>query len=196
MKIAVVGHISRLSAIERLTSTLPCETFIDSVGKGALHNHLRALRWAAEQSDRVVIMEDDAIPVECFVEKAEKWFSLFPDQFISFYLGTGRPPQYQKLIDQSIEASKKVSRQFIWLNQLIHGVCYSPVPGTIHEIIDKIDMNKPADFAIGSAWGKSVYYPIRSLVEHRDGKSVEKHTDGRKKSGVRVARFLDGNLQY
>lgn len=196
MKIAVVGHVSRLERIERLVSVLPCEVFIDSIGKGALFNHTRALKWAGQQKERVIIMEDDAIPVANFKEKAERWFELLPVQFISFYLGTSRPPQYQPVIDRLIEGSQSLGREFIWLNQLIHGVCYSPPIGSTREILTKLDKKKPADFAIGNAWGNSVYYPIKSLVEHADETSVEKHIDGRKSSGVRVARFLDGELQY
>lgn len=195
MKIAIVGHISRSEKIEKLSSLFPCEVFIDSVGKGALFNHTRALQWAAQQKERVVIMEDDAIPVIDFEEKVEKWFDFFPVQFLSFYLGTSRPPQYQPIIDQLIESSNSLGREFIWLNQLIHGVCYSPPSEAINQIISKLDKRKPADFSIGSAWGSSVYYPIKSLVEHADESSVEKHIDGRKSSGIRVARFLDGPLQ-
>lgn len=196
MRIAVVGHVSRKMAIEKLTSVLPCEVFLDTVGTGALANHIKALEWAVQQDERVVIMEDDAIPVEGFIEKAEKWFTVYPEQFVSFYLGTSRPPQYQEIVTHSILNAKRLGREAIRLNQLIHGVCYSPAPGSIEKILKGIDNRKPADFAIGSAWDGPVYYPIKSLVEHRDGRSVEKHTDGRKSSGKRVARFLDGNLMY
>lgn len=194
MKIAIVGHISRLPRCERLSQLFGAEVFIDSVGKGALFNHLRALRWASQQSERVIVMEDDAIPVVGFEEKAERWFSLFPDYFLSFYLGTSRPPQYQSIIDKLIPEAQLLERDYIVLQQLIHGVCYSPPVGSIPKILGKIDMSKPADFAIGSAWGNGVFYSIKSLVEHADEPSVEKHTDGRVSSGKRVARFLDGGL--
>ena len=69
--------------------------FVDEIGVGANEMHRRALEWAEEQSCRVVILEDDAIPVDGFTNKLAEWINRFPDALVSFYLGTGRPPQYQ-----------------------------------------------------------------------------------------------------
>lgn len=194
MKLVIIGHHTRTPQIEKLTQALEAKVFIDEGNHGALYNHLRALKWAAQQSERVVIMEDDAIPVIGFEEKIKWWFDFFPVQFLSFYLGTDRPPQYQPLIDERISDSTRLGREFIWLKQLIHGVCYSPPIGSYRKILDKIDERLPADFAVGTAWDGIVYYPIKSLVEHRDEISVEIHKDRRVDSGKRVARFLDGDL--
>ncbi|MBY7243647.1 hypothetical protein K4X57_03280 [Enterobacter hormaechei] len=37
--------------------------------------------------------------------------------------------------------------------------------------------SKPADYAVGDAWGGSVIYPCYSLVDHTDGEPVECHPD-------------------
>lgn len=65
---------------------------------GANWNHRRAIVWTAERTCRVVVLEDDALPVHGFTEKITEWLTRFPDDMLSFYLGTGRPPQYQKEI--------------------------------------------------------------------------------------------------
>jgi hypothetical protein len=44
---------------------------------------------------------------------------------LSFYLGTGRPPQYQKEIAGMLVDADRVCGDHIVLSKLIHGVCYS-----------------------------------------------------------------------
>lgn len=78
---------------------------------GANWNHRRAIVWAAEQTCRVVVLEDDALPVHGFTEKITEWLTRFPDDMLSFYLGTGRPPQYQKEIAaRMIEQGRIIAR--------------------------------------------------------------------------------------
>ncbi|MGQ7174028.1 hypothetical protein ACUOCP_55840, partial [Escherichia sp. R-CC3] len=62
---------------------------------GRAAGHRRALEWASWQDCRVVILEDDALPVAGFTQLVGEWLYRFPDSLVSFYLGTGRPPQYQ-----------------------------------------------------------------------------------------------------
>jgi hypothetical protein len=52
-------------------------------------------------------VEDDARPVHGFVEKVSAWLKDKPDDLISFYLGTGRPPQYQTAIAERLIAADK-----------------------------------------------------------------------------------------
>ena len=78
---------------------------------GANWNHRRAIVWAAEQTCRVVVFEDDALPVHGFTEKITEWLTRFPDDMLSFYLGTGRPSQYQKEIAaRMIEQGRIIAR--------------------------------------------------------------------------------------
>ena len=78
---------------------------------GANWNHRRAIVWAAERTCRVVVLEDDALPVHGFTEKITEWLTRFPDDMLSFYLGTGRPPQYQKEIAaRMIEQGRIIAR--------------------------------------------------------------------------------------
>ncbi|MGT2074308.1 hypothetical protein SPM50_22730 [Enterobacter hormaechei subsp. hoffmannii] len=178
MLIAIVAHHSRRTMAEELASKLEADiVFMDEHSAGANSNHLRALRWAAEQSDRVIIIEEDALPVDGFRYKAQDWLARFPGDMLSFYLGTGRPPQYQMQIAERLIVADKTRADYITLSRLIHGVCYSVPPEHVHRVLSRWDNSKPADYAVGDAWGGSVIYPCYSLVDHADGEPVERHPD-------------------
>lgn len=194
MKIIVVSHPSRALMVAKLQEHLPIDLVVtDQVS--ALHGHTLALKCAQAFDERVVIMEDDAIPVVGFIEKAQAWFDRLPSELISFYLGTSRPPHYQARVDNMTKYAAQIGQDFIRLNQLIHGVCYSLPVGAAADVLPRMRLVE-ADFAIGAAWGRGVVYPIESLVEHRDTKPVEQHPDGQPRVERRVARKLAGELMY
>ncbi|HHA1409380.1 TPA: hypothetical protein ACOEL2_002018 [Enterobacter hormaechei subsp. xiangfangensis] len=177
IKFVVVGHVSRIVHAQRLAALLDAHLLIDDGNHGANWNHRRALEWAAEQTCRVVVLEDDALPVHGFTEKVTDWLARFPDDMLSFYLGTGRPPQYQMQIAERLIVADKTRADYITLSRLIHGVCYSVPPEHVHRVLSRWDNSKPADYAVGDAWGGSVIYPGYSLVDHADGEPVERHPD-------------------
>ena len=198
MKIILVSHPSRAQHVHTLQQHLPVmATIVDTVN--AYSGHLTALRMAAQIDERVAIMEDDAIPVRNFDMLSDYWAMLRPNDLVSFYLGTSRPPELQAVIAHKIEQADKNGDADIWLRPLIHGVCYSIPTAGLPAVIDK--MQKPsrvreADYAIGMAWGREVCYPLESLVQHRDESPVERHPDGRPRLEPRVARRLAGSLMF
>ncbi|HCA5753242.1 TPA: hypothetical protein MXV13_003967 [Enterobacter hormaechei] len=177
VKFVVVGHHSRLGDAQRLSAQLDAHLLIDDCNHGANWNHRRTLEWAAEQPCRVVVLEDDAMPVPCFAELVVDWLTRFPDDMLSFYLGTGRPPQYQMQIAERLIIADKTQADYITLPRLIHGVCYSVPPQHIARVLSQWDTSKPADYAVGDACGGVVVYPCYSLVDHADGEPVERHPD-------------------
>ncbi|HBL5409903.1 TPA: hypothetical protein ACHFQQ_000306 [Enterobacter hormaechei] len=177
IKFVVVGHHTRLGPAQRLAALLHAHLLVDDDNHGANWNHRRALEWAAEQTCRVVVIEDDALPVHGFTEKVTDWLARFPDDMLSFYLGTGRPPQYQMQIAERLIVADKTRADYITLSRLIHGVCYSVPPEHVQRVLSRWDNSKPADYAVGDAWGGSVIYPCYSLVDHADGEPVERHPD-------------------
>lgn len=177
IKFVVVGHHTRLGHAQRLAALLDAHLLIDDGNHGANWNHRRALEWAAEQTCRVVVLEDDAIPVPLFAELVVDWLTRFPEALVSFYLGTGRPPQYQIQIAERLIVADKTQADYITLPRLIHGVCYSVPPQHIERVLSRWDSSKPADYAVGDAWGGSVVYPCYSLVDHADLPTVERHPD-------------------
>lgn len=176
-KFVVVGHHTRLGHAQRLAALLDAHLLIDDGNHGANWNHRRALEWSAEQTCRVVVLEDDAIPVPLFAELVVDWLTRFPEALVSFYLGTGRPPQYQIQIAERLIVADKTQADYITLPRLIHGVCYSVPPQHIERVLSRWDSSKPADYAVGDAWGGSVVYPCYSLVDHADLPTVERHPD-------------------
>ncbi|MGT2566028.1 hypothetical protein [Enterobacter kobei] len=177
VKFVVVGHHSRKGHAQRLAALLDAHLLIDDGNHGANWNHRRAIEWAAEQPCRVVVLEDDAMPVPWFAELVVDWLTRFPDDILSFYLGTGRPPQYQMQIAERLIIADKTQADYITLPRLIHGVCYSVPPQHINLVLSRWDSSKPADYAVGDAYGGAVVYPCYSLVDHADGEPVERHPD-------------------
>ncbi|QEW32013.1 hypothetical protein D0N50_10145 [Erwinia billingiae] len=175
--IVVVGHHSRRDMAMRLAEQLDAHLLIDEEGNGANWNHRRAIEWAGQQNRRVVVIEDDAQPVAGFQLLTQEWVDKFPDNICSFYLGTGRPPQYQTQIAASLIEADKKHGDYITMDRLIHGVCYSPPQSGISTILNNWNRTKAADYAVGDALGRKVIYPCYSLVEHADGVTVEKHPD-------------------
>ena len=174
IKFVVVAHHGRRDQAEALAARLGAHLLVDDGNHGANWNHRRAMEWAAEQGERVVVLEDDALPVEGFSLLAGPWLERFPDSLLSFYLGTGRPPQYQSKIAEKLIAADKIHADHITLPRLIHGVCYSVPPAHIPNVLKRWESHKAADYAVGDAWGGVVVYPCWSLVEHQDGPSVER----------------------
>lgn len=187
VKFVVVAHHERLGAAELLAAGLDAHLLIDEGNHGANWNHHRALQWVAEQSCRVVILEDDALPVPEFADKAAEWIARFPDALVSFYLGTGRPPQYQLDIATKLIAADKARADYITMHRLIHGVCYSVPQHHIKRVLDKWSHSKAADYAVGDAYGGPIVYPCYSLVDHADGKPVEPARDSQPRTERRRA---------
>lgn len=107
----------------------------------------------------------------------DEWLARFPEALVSFYLGTGRPPQYQMPIAERLIVADKTQADYITLPRLIHGVCYSVPQQHIERVLARWDSSKPADYAVGDAYGGAVVYPCYSLVDHADGEPVERHPD-------------------
>lgn len=187
IKFVVVGHHSRTGHAQHLAALLDAHLLIDDGNHGANWNHRRALEWAAEQTCRVVVVEDDAMPVDLFFTPVTSWLKRFPDSLISFYLGTGRPPQYQMQIAERLIVADKTQADYITLPRLIHGVCYSVPPQHIERVLSRWDRSKPADYAVGDAYGGAVVYPCYSLVDHADGVPVERHPDSAQRTERRRA---------
>lgn len=187
IKFVVVGHHKRRHQAEQLAWSIRAHLLIDEGHHGANWNHRRAIEWASEQGCRVVILEDDALPVSGFIEKVADWLARFPDDLLSFYLGTGRPPQYQKEIAGMLVDADRVCGDHIVLSKLIHGVCYSPPQGRLARMLSTWNKTLAADYAVGEAFGGRVVYPCYSLVDHADLQTVERHPDNEPRTERRRA---------
>ncbi|MDH0055739.1 hypothetical protein [Pantoea ananatis] len=191
IKFVIVAHHSRLEAVMNLKRRLNAHFLLDDKDGGANANHRRAIEWASMQDCRVVILEDDALLVDGFTEKVAAWLDRFPDDLLSFYLGTGRPPQYQQEVATKLIDSDQRQTDYITMSRLIHGVCYSIPQHRITDVLTRWDSAKPADYAVGDAYGGAVIYPCYSLVDHADSNTVEQHPDNEQRTQRRRAWRLD-----
>ncbi|RTX93698.1 hypothetical protein EKS39_19725 [Enterobacter roggenkampii] len=153
----------------------------------AISTHQRAdvLKRSLEQHLRH--LPAGALPVDGFTEKVMDWLARFPDDMLSFYLGTGRPPQYQKEIAGMLVDADRVCGDHIVLSKLIHGVCYSPPHGRLARMLNAWNKTLAADYAVGEAFGSRVIYPCYSLVDHADLPTVERHPDNEPRTERRRA---------
>jgi len=190
MKIVIVAHNSRRNMAQVLADRFNAHIILDTESHGALTWHKNALQWAADQNERCIVMEDDALPVSDFMQHAAGWLDRFPDDLVSFYLGRSRQPHWQSRIAVELLQADKEKRNYIALEELLHGVCYSIPAVRLSDVLTHMP-EKAADYAIGHAWriltGSRVIYPVFSLVDHADGPSVERHPDGQKWRGTRRA---------
>ncbi|MEZ2600766.1 hypothetical protein [Kluyvera intermedia] len=187
VRFVVVGHHGRREQAEALARSLDAHLLLDEGNHGANWNHRRALEWAAGKIERVIVLEDDALPVAGFTRLAQAWMERFPESLLSFYLGTGRPPQYQLQIAQKLIEADRRHADHITLPRLLHGVCYSVPPAHQLAMLSRWESNKAADYAVGDAHGGVVVYPCWSLVDHQDGLSVERPWNNALRRERRVA---------
>ncbi|MGC8342266.1 hypothetical protein [Pantoea ananatis] len=196
IKFAIVAHHSRLEAVMNLKRALNAHFLLDDKDGGANANHRRAIEWASQQDCRVVILEDDALLVGGFTEKVAAWLDRFPDDLLSFYLGTGRPPQHQLEVATKLIDSDQRQTDYITMSRLIHGVCYSIPQHRITDVLTRWQSAKPADYAVGDAYGGRVIYPCYSLVDHADLPAVEHHPDNEPRTERRRAWRLNSKEHH
>lgn len=175
---AVIGHINRQQQAVDLAASLDAELFIDNLTLGATWNHLRALNWGATKTGHLAVLEDDAQPVPGFRNLAPEWTDRHPLDLISYYLGTGYPPQYQQKIVAALAQADRDERDYITLPTLIHAVAYV-LPCTAIPTLP-LSTRRVADYGLGQAWSKATgrppIYTVPSIVDHADIPSVENPT--------------------
>ena len=198
--VIVVTHPYRRRNVDKIAEAIDGQVYcvVDRQGVGASENHRRAIQAAAALTNdtrRVIIMEDDAIPVVGFTEKALAAINGHPDGILSLYLGTSRPRTWQIKVDGLLQ--RNPSAETITLPKLIHGVCYTMPKIMFTEVAAMMNTKRPADFAVSEVFADpGVVYCVKSLVQHADGESVESHTDGQLRNEKRVARFLASDLFF
>lgn len=177
--IGVVGHVDRQSQITYLTREIAPEVIeVDDGTLGAAGNHAATLLALSRTSaDWLLLLEDDARPVENFRYQVGQALEVAPSHLVSFYLGTGYPQQWQGRILEAL------AHDTCWImcDRLLHGVCYAvhrdDVDSLIVRIMDLSRRRYGTDDAI-SKWaletGVPVSYASTSQVDHEDSPSVHR----------------------
>lgn len=177
---------SRLETAHSLALRTGGEIIVDPLGDGsersATDNHVRAMQYADPSSEWIVILEDDADPIDNFTDVLrEQLSSIDADKIVSLYLGKQRPPSIQPTLERTIASAPEdtswlVTRMLYWGV----GVC---IPGKDAESVADhvLTSSRPWDTSVGH-WAlthrRQVWYSWPSLVDHLDGETSIHHADG------------------
>jgi len=187
--VAVVGHVSRQARAEALAGKLGAELFLDRLTLGSTHNHLRALNWGAELDGHLVVLEDDALPVDGFLTLAASYLDRFPDRVLSWYLGTDTRP-HQRFIPGWLELAEREGRDWCAHPKLLHAVSYAMSCDMVRSLTYKATRfaaDEMISEALRSAEAGPVIYTIPSLVDHADEQSIENPNRGVARKAWRIA---------
>lgn len=198
----VCAHPARMTEARRLLESLPVGRRVISLDpghKGELRNHDDT--WQAtyevameEGLDWCVVLEDDAEPIWRFAEYLPSVLANVPSEgIVSLYTGTGRPPQYQTIIESACDMAQHNGAS--WLKSRYHkvlwGVALAMPTGWVPGMLEYVQDDKsPYDFRLGHyAQGARVpvYYTYPSMVDHADGPTLIQHQDGQPRTEPRRA---------
>ena len=175
-QIGIVGHTARQEYVDALTEALHPEfVSVDDGTLGASGNHLKVLKTLYEMNPAawIIILEDDAQPVDGLRDQIVQCLAVAPAKLISFYAGTGYPAQYQQYFTDAITDNPDVC----WLlhAQLRHGVAYGIHPLVAKAVLIRVEELVAKKYAPDDAiswWatrsGEMIGYTNPSLVDHRD----------------------------
>lgn len=217
---AIVAHPDRAAGAQRIQrilqgDKLPSERgftpdvwsmiFMDQEGIGCDDNHIRAWEWLAHQdSPWLMVLEDDALPVDSFNEQLAPALLSAPTSVVSLYLGRTRPGFYQEQIAHALTGCShpgpddQVDLSVPWVvsTRLLH--CVGVVMR--REVVQlMIEGGKLAEFvryrhAIDQgitefcrSYSLPIGYTVPSLVDHADCRSLARHSDDNPVGGPRVA---------
>lgn len=177
LEVRIIASNQRLEYGERILAELKTgKLYVDEEQRGAKANHFKALSTpAGEDTTHLLIVEEDAWPVKDWEDKAKQVISLYPDSLVSLYLGTGRPVQWQRKVDEYLKTNPLT--EYLNFTTLFHGVSYCIPTGVIN--LEEAYSNpnsiktKEADYAVGEVWleeaqQEEIIYSRLSVFEHLD----------------------------
>lgn len=194
-RIAIVGHTKRAQQVADLTAKTGANFVCMDDGKlGAGVNHVRAWEWLATTSDTWgLVLEDDAEPVDGFLDQLDLALAVAPEPVVNLYLGRGRPPHWW------LPISSVIARDEHWImaDEMLNHVAVAVQTRMIPWLLKHLQRNDeftsgrlPIDEALGR-WvrymGGQVAYSHPSLVDHAQLPTlITEHVSGHiSETGVR-----------
>ena len=173
---AIVAHKARSEAAHALFTAVDAAFLaMDNGSLGCKRNHLRAWTYMTHHNPEPwsIVLEDDCVPVHDF--PVQQALAAAPAPIVSFYLGTGYPPQMQDRIRQAVAAADREQGHWITGNHL-HGVAVAVRTELLPDMLDWVGKSsQPIDYAIRD-WARSRHHDIAfthpSIVDHADQGSV------------------------
>lgn len=178
--IGVVGFMTRRSMARELAATVNADVL--NIDDGTLKcggNHRNVWEQLADfDTEWSVCLEDDAVPVNGFLDQLNQALAIAPEPIVSLYLGRQRPAQFMKQIEAATEKAEANDACWIDTPRIYQAVGVAMHTGLVADMVDYA--TRKAFFQIDDAIG---YWAIRnhyrvahtwpSIVEHRDVPSVE-----------------------
>lgn len=173
---AVTAHTSRRTQARKLCRDLDAWMFLDDGTLGEPGNTRRLLQWAQHvDATHLIVLQDDAQPVNGFLEHAYAAIEERPAHLISYYLGTGRP--LQDYIARQVAQADANGDRWIDTTRLIWGVAWSTPTQYLPELNAWLAAHpdKPTDTQVGH-WTRFNRTPVThtwpSLADHTDAESL------------------------
>ena len=158
-----------------------------SLGCAENHRHVwKSLCDKANDDEWIIVIEDDAIPVEQFRCHARSALASVPDDVdvVSFYLGQTRPEAWQEFVRQAVTQADSQNACWITSDTALHAVCIAIRNRELVQtmLICTEKFHRPPDERI-TLWcrqfGHESAYSMPSLVDHADGDTVIEGRPGR-----------------
>lgn len=190
-RFVVTAHTSRLEAAQCLCDEYDARMFLDDGTLGEPGNTRAALAWAETQdASHVLILQDDALPVEGFGALAQAAIDERPEHIISYYLGTGRPAQTEA--HQAIRLADRTHSHWVEMSRIYWGVAWSIPIALLPELNAWLSTHDGATDSITGRWmlrtGRPCFHTWPCLADHQDGPTLVKHTySGIERKAWRVA---------
>lgn len=181
MNVIIMTHPKRFLEAEKLYNKLRerCDVrrVIDTANE-EWHTGKRCLEYAAEANGYSIILQDDAVIGENFVDNARKAIDQCPQQgaLISFYTGTYRP--YKTQVQKAVDKAREQNASWLTHIKLLWGVGIAIHSDDVQPLLEYVkNSSLPYDERIGSYFAhmkRKVFYTWPSIVDHADGQSLIK----------------------
>lgn len=184
LDVAIVAHPQRGNmACDLAAKTEAARVVLDSKGIGCEANHVRALQLAANGGlDWLVILEDDAIPVDDFRAHVGAALGCARSPLVSLYVGTGHNAAVQAALRAACADADSWGAAWLRSDALTAGVGYAVHRSVVCRLLDAIDKPEGPELPRRiTAWAQAahvqVHYTWPSLVDHKDGWSTIAQAD-------------------
>jgi hypothetical protein len=181
MLIGVVAHIHREEMADTLIKKVGADVFVFDHSfppspRGCADNHIRVLQqlsMMATKGEWLIVLEDDAQPVENFRREVKGPLRVTGSQLVGLYLGTGSiHGATQRAIIPAVAAAEAAGAHWIVADWFISTVGYAVASPLLPALIKGISNDGgPVDNRINE-WmqgaGVKTWYTYPSLVNHDD----------------------------
>lgn len=189
ISIGIVGHVDR-DPYTLADQVAADHVSVDDGTLGSGRNHLRLLTMTrAGTSEWVVVLEDDAVPVDGFREQLAMALEIAPSPIVGLYFQRHYPPAMRQPLNRATREADQVGAHWITGPQL-WGVGYAIRGDVLDELLDDLQHADHIDAAI-SEWaiqrGHRIALTWPCLADHLDGPSLITERVGSSARGPRKA---------